>query len=445
MYTIYSRASRVIAWLGESADGSDELFPLFMKFQLETEAVSGVWQLIALFYRLRPTWIPYEAVSGSSKLIDILEMVRFSKSTDSRDKVFAFLNLANDAKQLGIRPNYRTETKEVFVQVARSIVKAGQGGRLLLSAGISDSTLAMPSWVPDWSLEFVNEPLFARSLYEYDIDCEGAELEKNSVRVSEVTDEVFVNVLVLDIAEGLDFGRCSSCECNSDRPHNYPPANANIGRDATSGAVPAVESIPESSNDESMPQSTESITIYHITKVALRYLEQSPKYAEQNAFGVVRRTLFCDSERDREDDHLQAYLDVARSVRSQDCAGSGKEVDENVSHSPFRLRVDEANINPLDAVSRNLAEEFEGRFAWLCVDYWLVCTKDGYIGMVAKAATDGNFVVLIKGVKGPMVIRWMGGNNFKLVGTAFFAGFMYGEECVAELERVRLYEDVVLI
>ncbi|KAK3701478.1 hypothetical protein LTR37_015452 [Vermiconidia calcicola] len=478
MYTIYSRASRVIAWLGDSEDGSDELPSLFInlkesyqgknasgklfwteedcvarglppprdvawtrlsKFllrpwfvrawivqeivaakrlwvscgmwsvaavevfipmldvlgqvpglarlakvddQLISDATSRVHELFELICRLEPTWTTDEAIKGSSKLIDILEMVWYSKATDPRDKVFAFLNLANDTKQLDIRPNYRAETNQLFVQVARSIVKAGQGGCLLLNAGISGSTLAMPSWVPDWSLEGRPEPLFVELRDFYDIAREGAELEKNSIRVSELTDELFVCVFGIDYVAHLDFGHSSKDspsqrdqrprESNGNWPPHYAPENPNIGRDATLEAVPTVESIPESSNDEFKPQSTESIC--HMTTVALRYVEQSPIYAKQNPFDVLCETLLCDPKSRWRGDDLQAYLAFARS-----------------------------------------------------------------------AAREGDVLVIIKGVKGPMVIRYVNDRNFKLVGAAFLAGFMYGEEIIAELERVEDFQDFVLI
>jgi hypothetical protein len=85
-------------------------------------------------------------------LLFILEMSRHSQSKDPRDRVFAFLNLSKERGERDLQPDYRATVRDTYAKAGRFFVRAGQGPRLISQAGLSDSTLELPSWIPDWSL-----------------------------------------------------------------------------------------------------------------------------------------------------------------------------------------------------------------------------------------------------------------------------------------------------
>ncbi|RYP48532.1 hypothetical protein DL768_005611 [Monosporascus sp. mg162] len=87
-------------------------------------------------------------------------------ASEPKDRVYAFLGIARDSQELGIRPDYRDHVtyQHVYTQVAGAIIRAGRLDILgLCRVGYLrtepyskvDRDSALPSWVPDWSKPIV--------------------------------------------------------------------------------------------------------------------------------------------------------------------------------------------------------------------------------------------------------------------------------------------------
>jgi hypothetical protein len=89
---------------------------------------------------------------------------------DMKDRIFALISLAEkDCKSLGIQADYRKTTREVYIDVARRLLRAKELDILSLcyrrksaclegSVGPSipdECRMDLPSWVPDWSVKIV--------------------------------------------------------------------------------------------------------------------------------------------------------------------------------------------------------------------------------------------------------------------------------------------------
>ena len=85
-------------------------------------------------------------------LLGILEGCCHIRSSDPRDRVFALLSLSKERHVPDLQPDYTETVVETYMRLALYIIQAGQGGRLLCNAFLADSSLDLPSWVPDWSL-----------------------------------------------------------------------------------------------------------------------------------------------------------------------------------------------------------------------------------------------------------------------------------------------------
>lgn len=90
------------------------------------------------------------------RLLSVLSHFRDLEATDPRDKVFAFLNLAEDG--LGLVPNYCAEARDVFIQAAKTMIEkrmGRMGSQLAVLSHVQDSSdtriQGLPSWVPDFS------------------------------------------------------------------------------------------------------------------------------------------------------------------------------------------------------------------------------------------------------------------------------------------------------
>jgi hypothetical protein len=80
----------------------------------------------------------------------LLEISNFSKSMNSRDKVYGLLGLIPTEFAKGITPDYDIEAREVFIRSAKAYIGAYQSLELLRDANIWGESGA-PTWVPDWS------------------------------------------------------------------------------------------------------------------------------------------------------------------------------------------------------------------------------------------------------------------------------------------------------
>jgi Heterokaryon incompatibility protein (HET) len=98
-----------------------------------------------------------------SPLIYLMRSLRHFQATDPRDKVFALLGIAVDTKELGLRPDYRKSCKEVYTDLARTLIQHGYI-ELLSLCEFSKQISGLPSWVPDWSCKSYRSPLQQRSL-----------------------------------------------------------------------------------------------------------------------------------------------------------------------------------------------------------------------------------------------------------------------------------------
>lgn len=101
----------------------------------------------------------------------LLDTHRFSKSTDPRDKIYAFLGLA-DKRMAPFRtqpncltPNYNLSVQEVYTEAARVLLTSS--GSLSLLSHVQDHSQTqirnLPSWVPDYSVALAPYPLRFRS------------------------------------------------------------------------------------------------------------------------------------------------------------------------------------------------------------------------------------------------------------------------------------------
>lgn len=78
-------------------------------------------------------------------------------ATEPRDMIYAPLGIATDRDRLGIVPDYSKHLASIFKETTCALLREGNLG-VLLSAGLQDKTLQLPSWVPDWSTNFDGDP-----------------------------------------------------------------------------------------------------------------------------------------------------------------------------------------------------------------------------------------------------------------------------------------------
>ena len=92
----------------------------------------------------------------SPGLLQRLHNTRHCKSTDSRDKIYAILNMVIEPSELFA--DYTRSKEDAFKWLARSMVD--RDGRLDILSGVQGKPAeGLPSWVPDWSQPPVSDVL----------------------------------------------------------------------------------------------------------------------------------------------------------------------------------------------------------------------------------------------------------------------------------------------
>ncbi|KAI9159002.1 ankyrin and HET domain-containing protein [Paramyrothecium foliicola] len=83
-------------------------------------------------------------------LLDLLNRCHPFRASDPRDKVYSVLGLASDADIVKIKIDYTCTPEQLYVAVAARIVETDPNLEILYG-NLHTKSLALPSWVPDWS------------------------------------------------------------------------------------------------------------------------------------------------------------------------------------------------------------------------------------------------------------------------------------------------------
>ena len=413
-------------------------------------------------------------------LIDVLEGARHARSTDSRDKIFALLNLCHDSTALGVRPEYSITAAEVFRKVAHSLVADGQGGRLLLSGGIAESTLGLPSWVPDWSLQTVSFNNVVGSCHTFSqSDYRSQDSKTSGMRIGPIPDQLIISTSRIDHV-AVVHPICSIDHAKEPRSlRDLNDIQEELSRASIFSKIPNAE-IRMTEGDivdfkskenahgecstaqdicERLDAHIEWPSLSRLVYLSIVWIKASPRYEAQNPHEVALYTLTCDhaygtggekfSQNLLQD--LRNYLDFTRYVHDPGYRPEHVQIFM-ASTSRLSASADDSSSNQLrnaygnhllsqrDATTRMLLTL--GRF---CHEMGLACTRSGYVGIVPAKTQSQDVLVCIEGVQAPMILRPVEGSRFQLVGAAFFHGFMPEEFLLARMKKEKDCEELILV
>lgn len=406
--------------------------------------------------------------SASWSLIDILERSRHASSTDPRDRVFALLNLSKDDPPLDLLPDYTATVADTYKTVARALVMAGKGHRVLCNALLSDTVLEMPSWVPDWSLQGLPFEQVSPSATCFDWSGEfKAGGTDHAIRVGHNPDELVLVVYGIDHVHMLG----EIFEYQEDPPpalhlnDEKQPAPEAESLDLPDG--PRVEGAGETGGQtEPMTETSSSIgdtereqasideewskypNLYRYIATVLSFISESSKYKDDDQIEITWRTMICDRELGTQRKAPAGYGEYFRSyfkaVKFYYTPGGGVErfmqIQRQILDSSFKDQIkspeqlEDLVYRCLDA-ERSEAGLFARAARRSCYSMRAAITSTGFVGMVPHRTQRGDVVVVIKGVSVPMVLRLEGEDRFKVVGQAYFYGFMDGE--VFEMDNMK--------
>jgi hypothetical protein len=326
-------------------------------------------------------------------LLTLFEEFEHTESTRKRDKLFAFLGLANDAQ--GFKPDYDSKLEKVVTEYARVFIQHGKGMELLYHAGRSGDN-QFPSWVPNWVTT-----TYPKTITTWE----------------------------------SRFGRFTAGSCMGNGNDPEPLREENSILSATGYILDSIREVG------AISFSTSARIAY--LKELFRFIEteaQEDRYGEGVADAVWKIPI---GDAGRPPSGTWEKNDFRASYHAlRDYIQLGEDTtDWNVEMNGIRAvaRMRQFLFRPQE-LRKQLwhylftATEFAERF----VDAKVCVTTKGYIGIVPGRAEKGALIAVLQSGAVPFVIEKIKGSH-QLIGECYIHGVMHRDPEVLEREEVQIF------
>lgn len=379
-----------------------------------------------------------EGKNQKPPLRQLLDTHRFSKSTDPRDKVYAFLGLAcRDmapfrSNPKALTPNYNLSVQEVYTEAARVLMSSYRNLSLLSHVQDPSKTRLsnLPSWVPDYSVKLDPYPLRYRgpgfwrasgnmawtpnvfSMANGELDVQGYRLDlvnQASVLQNESLDPSASWASIVKLALSLDLPYPNPSNKKT-LPGRVEILWRTLTTDVYNKTYPA-------------PSQTGLLFIDYILNLQIRHRLQPWSSADSfqphhtplsESIYPEWRTLL-QLEGPDSPYNVEMYRERLSTV---------VEDMFNGTYSPIGLA--------------QLQHEFEQSGGSM---RRLFRTRDGYLGTGPRSLKIGDEVWILHGAGVPFVLRMRPNGNYQLIGEAFVYGIMHGEMQGLNLRRQHITID----
>jgi len=382
----------------------------------------------------------------SRSLIDVLAQHRCCEATNPEDKVFAFLNIAGDAEEMGMRPDYTLSSREVFVRTTVAMLRYYKHLDVLSAAhphlsligadpGGARPAMDLPSWVTDWNFPGLSASLRGRGIYgeefgryassgrsEPQVDFTAVEKQEDRIGlrgfalddIVEIGD-VFSEPYILDRYNAHRVYTQWERMCNARSRTTYWPTGEDMlaayASTLTCGGEKVLSDAIQSINKEVQP-------VWNV-EVPGKPRPEDDTFAAQylNHFITLRTGAIATSL----GFHWLGIPLLSLLVTMLIITPILVVVDI-MSHLLLGRRL--AAVRASAVFTKRLGVSVMGRR--------FVRTRKGYIGLANGRVGCGDYVALLAGGKVPLVIRDSGKREgsekfWELVGDAYVHGCMFGE------------------
>lgn len=373
---------------------------------------------------------PWEPKPGTVSLDTLMQVHRDKLATDPRDKVYAFVGLANTktvtcgAPLTSVRPDYELPVQDVYTRLMAQLLLAH--GALHLLSHVQDPSLTklegLPSWVPDFSVQLAPYPLRFRGAVSWSA-CGNARWQPPSSDEDMKRGILRVQGSRIGVVEKAALLQ-NEAECSAE----YWATIVNLAL----GLAEKYPQLPNWTTVQAKPQSR--LEALWRTLITDLYSRKHPApdhcgnlFMEYILNLQIRHTLapwsdvdFMPHQSHTHADNIQPrWHDLLRS-EPEGLAVYKKRMSsimENIfqgTYSPMDLAELQHDLDIASGSSRRLFR-----------------TDDGLLGTGMKSVVKGDEVWVFAGSKLPMLVRKRPAsgydNEFRLVGEAYVHGIMHWE------------------
>ncbi|KAI3317842.1 HET-domain-containing protein [Xylariaceae sp. AK1471] len=104
-------------------------------------------------------WRDRSTLDRPNSLLQFLHATRLYKSSDPRDKVYALLAMTPEKDEPDVAPDYTLSHREIFLSVAKFLLIHHNNLDVLCHCQGTPPSYDLPSWAPDWSVCRVSKAL----------------------------------------------------------------------------------------------------------------------------------------------------------------------------------------------------------------------------------------------------------------------------------------------
>ncbi|KAE9373140.1 HET-domain-containing protein [Stipitochalara longipes BDJ] len=363
---------------------------------------------------------------------------RASLATDLRDKVYGILGLVSSHK-FTMEPSYTMEVTEVYTHFTLRLIESSASLRIICLAGVgvfeTQSSLKLPSWVPDLSREpetsslaasdAANDQNFRAAKNRQDYYCCYIGPQPQLLVQGVICDEItqVTEREPLGYAWLWKWWELCIRNCPSDHPSGIPLRQAffrTLIHDASGFGYGGADFISPKEEEFFFSRASGFMTL--MRRIALEAVAQTDvaqllnldKLLENEVVDFETLYWLCNSSVTHDPDLRTAFLDAF--IGAPD--------------APNRLAW------PLEEYAKTSSTHGFLDFAATIVKIRsFVITKRGYVGTGPHRIERGDLVCVLLGCPVPLIIRKQG-SNFIVVGEAYIYGMMHGE-MIDELESGR--------
>jgi len=181
----------------------DAFFFIFFRGETLIQAVSKDQRSS---YGIRMQLVMRVCQHGVYQLQDLRAHLGQVVCADPRDRIYGIMSLLHPSQQnMGIIPDYTRDVALIYKDATQRFINHSNGLSILVQCELQDSSLHMPTWVPNWSIDPITMPIWGTSsLASACLEPIAIFKEEDTVRVAGLTIATIQDVQTIHLGDGDD-------------------------------------------------------------------------------------------------------------------------------------------------------------------------------------------------------------------------------------------------